>query len=425
VGAGEALEAGLEHEELLRFLYQAPVGIIQFDREGRIGLMNPMATQLLAPLMVASAEGNLFDLLEQCLPDLRSRLAAFPRRQGTVLENRRVHLGPRRAGGDAVWLSLGAVKTSAERFVAVVSDVTEQVAQERRARQADAWFTAIMRGADDYMFCVLDGLGRVTDWNSSGEAMTGWTAAEIVGRSFAVLYPPDAALGDALSDRLRRAARDGWDLDEGWRLRRDGTRYYGNCMVSVLDEDGPRRSFLLVARDVTVRRHAADELKRLATTDHLTGVTNRARFFELAEEEIERARHTGRPLSLLMIDADRFKAINDAHGHLVGDEALKGLARACGEELRVVDVLARLGGEEFAVLMPSCDAGMAAVVAERVRRAVSASPMPSAAGPLPLTASLGVAELRPEDRGVEDVLRRADRALYAAKAGGRDRVAVG
>jgi PAS domain S-box-containing protein len=321
-------DEGLEQEELIQFLYQAPVGIIQFDASGRIGLSNPKVPQLLMPLIAARGAENLFDLLEPCLPDLRSLLAAFGPRAGTVFENRRVHLGTVAPGGQPVWLSLGVVKVSPERFVALVADVSAQVAHERRARQADAWFTAILRGADDYMFCELDGLGRVTEWNASGERLAGWAAAEVVGRPFAVLYPPDPGLQDALAGRLERALRDGWDLDEGWRLRRDGSRFWGNCMVSVLEEDGPRRGFLLVVRDVTERRHAADELRRLATTDHLTGVTNRARFFELAEDEVERARATGRPLSLAMIDADRFKAINDAHGHLAGDEVLRRIARA-------------------------------------------------------------------------------------------------
>jgi diguanylate cyclase (GGDEF)-like protein/PAS domain S-box-containing protein len=308
--------------------------------------------------------------------------------------------------------------------MAVVTDITVQVAQERRVRQADAWFTAIMRGADDYMFCTVDGLGRVLEWNPSGERLTGWSAREIVGRPFTVLYPPDGGLADMVSDRLRRATRDGWDLDEGWRVRKDGTRWYANCMVSVLEDQAPRRSYLLVVRDVTERRHASDELKRLATTDHLTGVTNRARFFELAEDEIEVARRTDRPLSLVMVDADRFKSVNDTHGHAVGDAVLRELAGACREELRAVDVLARLGGEEFAILMPSCDGMMASVIAERLRRAVASRAVDTDAGPVGVTASFGVAELRPDDKGVEALLKRADRALYAAKDAGRDRVAV-
>jgi diguanylate cyclase (GGDEF)-like protein/PAS domain S-box-containing protein len=161
----------------------------------------------------------------------------------------------------------------------------------------------------------------------------------------------------------------------------------------------------------------------LARTDPLTGVANRRRFFDIAAHEFAGARRYGRPLAIVLFDVDRFKQVNDALGHEAGDRVLKDVARrAAGENLRDVDVLARYGGEEFVVLLPGCEAAQAAMVAERIRAAISARPVETERGPVTVTISAGVAVLLPEDDGVGPVIQRADRALYAAKTAGRNRV---
>jgi diguanylate cyclase (GGDEF)-like protein len=166
--------------------------------------------------------------------------------------------------------------------------------------------------------------------------------------------------------------------------------------------------------------------ERLASTDALTGLTNRRRFMEVAAQELARARRYGSSLALIVIDLDHFKRINDQHGHLVGDQALVHAARVLASSVRDVDVIARHGGEEFAVLLPMTDAKGAAEVAERCIRRLDDSPLIlDGVGPIRVTASMGVAACEgPFCKDVDGLLKVADAALYQAKEAGRDRVIV-
>lgn len=163
-------------------------------------------------------------------------------------------------------------------------------------------------------------------------------------------------------------------------------------------------------------------LRVLALTDELTGVANRRRIELIASEALARARADGRPLSLVTFDIDHFKRVNDGFGHLAGDEVIARVADACQQALRQADQLGRTGGEEFLVVLPDTDLTAAAQVAGRLGEAVEALRWPAIAPELRVTISLGVTELRPDDDALGDILRRADTALYQAKAGGRNRL---
>ncbi len=166
---------------------------------------------------------------------------------------------------------------------------------------------------------------------------------------------------------------------------------------------------------------ARAELHGLATRDSLTQAYNRRYLLERMELEVGRAVRTGQPLALLMIDADEFKAINDRFGHPTGDRVLRCLAEVCGQTLRPYDVLARLGGEEFAVLLPDTALQQACDVAGRVLTAVSQLQLDSVAGePLTVSVSVGVGVLASTDRDGAALLERADAALYQAKRNGRN-----
>jgi diguanylate cyclase (GGDEF)-like protein/PAS domain S-box-containing protein len=166
------------------------------------------------------------------------------------------------------------------------------------------------------------------------------------------------------------------------------------------------------------------EVERLAITDPLMGIFNRRHFFARAEEELQRAVRHERPLTVLMLDLDHFKRINDRHGHQVGDEILAAAARACAGELRNGDLLARYGGEELVVLLPDAPIDQAVVVAGRLRAVVGKTEVATADGPVSVTLSIGAAALDGTCRDLLALVNRADRALYAAKAAGRDRVVV-
>ncbi len=158
-----------------------------------------------------------------------------------------------------------------------------------------------------------------------------------------------------------------------------------------------------------------------AATDALTGLLNRRKFRELAAEEMERSRRYGRPLSLLALDLDHFKTVNDRYGHPVGDGVLRHVAGIIAAGVRSCDRVARLGGEEFAVLLPETRMPDAMILADRLRLAVSGRPADIApAGLIPITVSVGCVGLTREDQDIDAVMARADRALYAAKAAGRD-----
>ncbi|HEX5804917.1 MAG TPA: diguanylate cyclase [Macromonas sp.] len=174
---------------------------------------------------------------------------------------------------------------------------------------------------------------------------------------------------------------------------------------------------------------ATDELRRqkeaaeqAARVDTLTGVATRRAFTECAEAEVQRALRYALPLSLIIIDLDHFKAINDTYGHVVGDSVLADFAQTVSKEIREVDMIARMGGEEFVVLLPNTDIDEALAVAERMRLAVANSELQAQGRRLVYTASFGVAEFVPTELSLISFLARSDAALYRAKRQGRNRV---
>lgn len=165
----------------------------------------------------------------------------------------------------------------------------------------------------------------------------------------------------------------------------------------------------------------AIEYRQLANTDFLTGVQSRRAFKEAAGKAVALAVRHGTPLSVIVLDIDRFKSVNDTYGHAVGDVAIGSVVRACAERLRATDFAGRLGGEEFSFVLPHTDRKRALGVAEQLRQAVERLTIPAGGGELRVTASFGVSALDRETRDVEELLRKADEALYGAKASGRNR----
>jgi diguanylate cyclase (GGDEF)-like protein len=172
------------------------------------------------------------------------------------------------------------------------------------------------------------------------------------------------------------------------------------------------------------------ETKRLATTDELTGIMNRRYFIEQAAIEMERAARGSNPLSILMLDLDHFKKINDSYGHMAGDEALRCFAEQAKAIIRCYDLFGRIGGEEFAILLPATDLPPAAGIAERIRLACKDitnrifTPIPGRRAAGTMTVSIGATILKASDKSLDDLLSRADQALYLAKVRGRNRVEI-
>ncbi len=199
-------------------------------------------------------------------------------------------------------------------------------------------------------------------------------------------------------------------------------RVDGGKVIRVKCKPLPDGGRMLVYADVTDLVEQADKLKELATVDGMTGLFNRRHFFSLAEIEWARYQRHWRPLSLLMIDIDQFKSINDRFGHDVGDHVIIRIADICRQEKRNSDVVARFGGEEFLLLLPETDLEEAQNVAERLRRLVESREFSIASRAVNTTVSIGAAQANPYMETMFDLIKMTDQALYAAKNAGRNRV---
>jgi diguanylate cyclase (GGDEF)-like protein len=169
---------------------------------------------------------------------------------------------------------------------------------------------------------------------------------------------------------------------------------------------------------------ARREAQRLASTDLLTGALNRRRFIEVAERELARAQHDAASISVLLLDVDDFKQVNDRAGHEVGDEVLRAVSSACSTALRPGDPMARWGGEEFVALLPGAGPGEAIGIALRVRDAIAGIAVPAPTSPLRVTASVGVASRYDSAERLDALISRADRAMYEAKRRGKNGAVV-
>lgn len=199
-------------------------------------------------------------------------------------------------------------------------------------------------------------------------------------------------------------------------------RYIKSDGVVQTNEDGVVIRMTGVNQDITERRKLEEKLRRLATTDSLTGANNRRQFMTRGLEEVARSNRYQTPTTMLTLDIDLFKRINDTYGHPAGDEVLKSLVTICRATLRTSDIFARMGGEEFSALLPETDIEEGIQAAQRLRKAVEVSRVIVDDDVIKYTISIGVSQLQEGDKSLNDLMQRADRALYIAKDAGRNRV---
>jgi diguanylate cyclase (GGDEF)-like protein len=291
---------------------------------------------------------------------------------------------------------------------------------------------------------VLDTHARVTIWNRACEQLTGVPAPEVLGtgdhwRSFYDVQRPTLAdlvlrtggdparAGEALAaPGDARRATPGLSIESWCDMPRAGRRRYLAADASpIFDASGQLSAVVETLRDLTDEKMAQAALEQLATRDGLTGLANRRCFDDTLNAEWARALRQVQPLSLLMVDVDNFKAYNDAHGHLGGDECLKRVARAVASEMRANDLVARYGGEEFAVVLPNQSLKGAAIVAERIRSRVEQLQLPCRFAAGHVTVSIGAATaIAGPDNHANQLVAIADAALYRAKHLGRNRISL-
>jgi len=414
-------------EQLLEFLYACPVGLIECDAAGDISLMNPHAMQHLLPLAGPRGADNLFTAFERHAPELRSMAAAHAASTGRVCDGHRifVDLGRGSRAATRKVLACTMVKLGPNRLMATLADISQQVVQEERLRQADAWFATLLDGVNDYATLTITPEGRIASADPCFTRQTGHDLAWLSGRELTEILDADASGGDLkLDEQLIVADRDGWHLQEGWQQRAGGDRYWCQRLVVARPgrEDGTPEGFAVVLRDVPRREEAAEDMRRLLTCDHLTGASNRRHFSQALERERTHWQELRHSLSLVVLDLDHFKAVNDTHGHPVGDLLLCRVAAACAAVLPPRGIFARLGGEEFGALLPRYDQRQALGLAEEMRAAIEALAIETPAGSLRATASLGVATLDEAEGSIDALIALADERLYAAKRAGRNQV---
>jgi len=228
--------------------------------------------------------------------------------------------------------------------------------------------------------------------------------------------PPGVLLG---------APQSWWAIPVAQRGEPFGILLVGAGRPGAMTEARAQIAAALAGQGMTAYENARlfSQVRRMATVDGLTGLYNRNHFFAEADRQLRGALRYRQPIAAVMVDIDHFKRINDTYGHPVGDEVIRVVAERLRDALRDADVLGRYGGEEFALIVPQTGAA-AAELAERLRHVVSGNPVPTAAGPLPVTISVGLACLDGADEDLRQLLSRADGALYQAKQAGRDRVCI-
>lgn len=308
-----------------------------------------------------------------------------------------------------------------ERIEAQAAALEKQALDAERARQESERSRRFAETLIDTMPnpVAVKGLdGRYTRANPAFHNVHFAAGKPVLGQTVHELVPPDVAERITTAEELVIATGQPHSVDYVIPAS-DGDRHYLSAKAPILSTEGQVEGLITVIVDVTSAKRLEGELRELATRDPLTGACNRRGFRPFAEAAADIWRLTGREWSLIAFDIDHFKQVNDVFGHATGDQVLELMAAMVASRLRADDCLVRLGGEEFAILLPGVGVDDAARLAERLRATVEATSVPTPRGPLRFTISLGVVGGAGD---MEEALKRADAALYQAKRQGRNQV---
>jgi diguanylate cyclase (GGDEF)-like protein/PAS domain S-box-containing protein len=300
-----------------------------------------------------------------------------------------------------------------------VRDITELKRAEEQLRSASLYARSLIEAGLDPLV-TISAEGKIMDVNEATVLGTGVARERLIGSDFSQYFnDPDKAQA-GYQEAFAKGVIRNYPLT---------MRHVSGKLIEVLynatvyhTEKGEMAGVLAVARDITERKRA-EQAEELARRDSLTGLYNHRTFYALLEEEFIRTQRFNRPVSLLMLDIDHFKGVNDAHGHQAGDDILKGLSDLLAKQARAVDRVCRYGGEEFTVILPETDSTMATQIAERLRAEVERHPFDIGGGKeIGITVSIGVATYPHQTDTIEGIVKAADIAVYAAKQAGRNRV---
>ncbi|HEX7181934.1 MAG TPA: EAL domain-containing protein [Thermoanaerobaculia bacterium] len=407
-----------ESEERYHSLFDGvPVGLYRTTPDGRMLDANMALVEILGfPSREALMQVNVGEVYLD--PEDRHRWQREVEAEGEV---RTLEAQVRHFTGRAIWVrfSLQAFRDEDGRVIryeGALEDVTGRRLAEAALRSSEERFRALVQNASD-LIGILEEDGTVRYESPSHQRVLGHPPEDCLGKSFLdLIHPQDRPLvanalrclveqpGDIVTLEYRRRHRDG-----GWRfLESTASNLLGHPAVA---------GVVLNSHDITDRKEAEERLLHDALHDELTGLPNRALFMDRLKQSMERSRREpGRLTIVLFLDIDRFKIVNDSLGHLVGDELLVKIAGSLSAVLRPTDTIARMGGDEFAILLEgSRDVGAAEEVARRIHERM-ASAINLRGHEVFLSASIGIAVHTPEYERPEDLLRDADTAMYRAKS---------
>jgi diguanylate cyclase (GGDEF)-like protein/PAS domain S-box-containing protein len=417
-------------EEMLQFLYLMPVAIVRLGMTGAVEMLNPKAVHLLHDLDIDAGYADGATILEALHPGLAQQWQATAGQVGPVMTSLRC--SPARPHGSELHLQIQVVRPNQHCTMLAIEDVTATVEQERELARQRRRMGLVLEHIRGYGAALLDLAGRVTEWNPSIGRLLDIKADELVGHplmSWVSDYPvraertPDFPAIQAIVSRYGRC-----ELEAPWR-RTDGQLLWGDCVVvPVLEAGGQTSGYVAVIRDVTDEHKRTQLLLDEALTDPLTHLYNRRGLEKRLAVAPRRpaaleSRSAVAPATIsgIMADIDHFKRVNDAYGHDGGDLVLKAVAVALQAAARDGDTVARIGGEEFVLVLPGVSADEAGRVAERLRATIERLVIEAGGSQVRVTASFGVAEQCAQEAW-SVTLERADAALYRAKDEGRNRV---
>jgi diguanylate cyclase (GGDEF)-like protein/PAS domain S-box-containing protein len=323
-----------------------------------------------------------------------------------------VDVGPLRLGGQE-----GGAGGSSEIAcgVAVIVDVTARRAADGVARPSDAHFEQVFERAP-IGTGLIDLNGRWTLVNRALCEITGYTNDELIGRRFAEITHPDDVDNDAAQHaELLAGVIPAFQIEKRYFTAAGETLSAILSISLVRDTESAPLHFIAQLQDISERKRLEEQLRHLADHDPLTGLRNRRLFENDLRLQVARSQRYGEQAAVMMVDLDAFKAINDLHGHKVGDETLRAIATALTRRLRETDLVARLGGDEFAVLLPHADEQGTALVADGLLRVIAACGVDLGDTVVHPSGSVGAAMIDRHTVSAEQVLDEADRAMYAAK----------
>ncbi len=299
----------------------------------------------------------------------------------------------------------------------------ERKQSEDALRASEERYRAVFDSANDAIISA-DGAGNMVDWNLGAARIFGYSEDEVQGQPITMLLPERYQAGHLTGMARIQANREKHVIGKTVELegrRKDGYEFPLELSLSEWQVDG-KTAFTAVIRDITERNRLKKALQQQASTDELTGIFNRRHFQQLAHRELKRAARLDHPLAIVLMDIDHFKAVNDTLGHAAGDQVLLAFTKICQRNIREIDVFARFGGDEFALLLPETNPPQAFTVVERIRMAITAHSIDLDGNLVSISISSGISNLSNEDETFDNLLSQADQALYRAKETGRNNV---